>query len=105
MHEGIELLKYFGYNDETMGVVLAIVARAQGSSVPAILANLEESQANGSAQARDVLSFYRRADAALQQMAAEARQARLYAGPWPKPAGENLNVTGGVEMRAYAPGL
>ena len=70
MNEGLELLRYFNFNDEVMGAVLAIVSRAQGNTVPSIIANLQASAANGSAQARDVLSFYERADAALKSMAA-----------------------------------
>ena len=81
MHEGLELLKYFGFDDEAFGVVLAICARSPGGTVPAIIENLKESRANGSAQARDVLSFFERADAALQQIADAARAQRLHAGP------------------------
>jgi hypothetical protein len=81
MNEGLELLKYFGFDDETFGATLALVARCQGSSVSAIIANLEASEQAGSAQARDTLSFYRRADSALQQMADADRTARLHGGP------------------------
>ena len=81
MNEGLELLKYFGFDDETMGATLAIVARCQGSSVGAIIANLQDSAANGSTQARDVLSFYQRADAALKSMAVGATHDHVHSGP------------------------
>ena len=76
MNEGLELLKYFGFDDEQFGTTLAIISRCQGNTVPSIIANLEESEQRGSAQARDVLSFYRRAHAALQNMASGGKGAR-----------------------------
>jgi hypothetical protein len=86
MNEGLELLKLFGFDDEQFGVTLAICARAQGSTVPAILANLQDSQERGSVQAKAVLAFYQRADEALKQMGDAARQARLHSDPG-QPAG------------------
>jgi hypothetical protein len=81
MNEGLELLKFFGFDDETFGATLAIVARCQGNSVGSIITSLEASAAAGSLQARDALSFCHRANEALQAMADAARAQRLHAGP------------------------
>ena len=70
MHEALELLKLIS-DEKQFAVTLALIARCQGSSVSAILANLEASAEGGSSQARSLLFFYQQADAALKQMSAK----------------------------------
>lgn len=67
MHEGLELLRLFG-DTKQMGVTLALIARCQGSSVSAVLANLKLSAEAGGSQATSVLLAFEQADAALKQM-------------------------------------
>jgi len=72
MNEALELCKLC--DERTLGLILALLRRCQGNTVPAILASLEDSARNGSSLARNTLSAYQQADNALQTMAAGIRR-------------------------------
>jgi hypothetical protein len=72
MNEALELCRLC--DERTLGLVLALLRRCQGSSVSSVIANLEDSAEHDSALARNVLSAYQQADAALQNMAAGTRR-------------------------------
>jgi hypothetical protein len=69
-NEGLELFRLSGFDERQMGVLLAIAARGQGSTVGAILASLRASEQDGSSLARNVLATYAQAVGVLNKMAA-----------------------------------
>ena len=72
MNEALELCKLC--DERTLGLILALLRSCQGSSAASVITNLQASSEAGSLSARNTLSAYQQADAALQNMAAGTRR-------------------------------
>jgi hypothetical protein len=79
MNEALELCKLC--DERTLGLILALLRRTQGSSAASVITNLQASSEAGSSLARNTLAAFEAADSALQQMADAEKVSRLHAGP------------------------
>ena len=70
----LEILRTFHFDEEQLGVVLALLARGP-TVVPSLITDFQSASQDGSPLARDVVNAYQTADTLLQQVAA-AREAK-----------------------------
>ena len=90
MHEALELCRLC--DERTLGLVLALLRRCQGSSAASVITNLQASSEAGSSLARNVIAAFEVADSALQHMADADSHTKLHSGPggYREPGREHL---------------